>query len=303
MKTSQSSDNSLSTDEVDQNHTAVDDYAQYYLPERLNFRERTEARKIALAACLERAGTATAGISMDKRKPFCSTVGTTGHSRSGTRKSRVSKESSNLAVHKPSRISHEKSHRDGRKPYFSAVRYPHKRSEENRTTLIIAKNPTKRSGRPHDGRKPFCSVVGSSNSSRKSNDHSKILRSQAAANRTQGVVGRAVVLKKPSATSSTFDRLYGSSKDKQADGRSRREEIRKKHELNELYRSGAMCKKVKKVSPERGSEVYYRGMMHLLKKERMAAQSAFLEEPYETRLNLPQVYRYYLSLKQLPSAR
>ena len=67
-----------------------------------------------------------------------------------------------------------------------------------------------------------------------------------------------------------------------------------------------MHKQVKKISAERGLEVYYRGMMHLLKKERMlAAQHAKVarkDEPFETKLNLNQMYDYYIILKNLPAA-
>ena len=95
------------------------------------------------------------------------------------------------------------------------------------------------------------------------------------------------------------------SKKKYLEGKKRREEIIRKQRLNALNRSGAMRKQVKKVSAERGSEVYYRGMMHLLKKERMlAAQHAKVagkDEPFETKLNVRQMYDYYLILKNSPA--
>ncbi len=104
--------------------------------------------------------------------------------------------------------------------------------------------------------------------------------------------------------SSVFERLHSPTKEKQMEGKKRRAELTEKQRINDLYRSGAMCKPVKKVTAERGSEVYYRGMIHILKKERaMAAQHALMtgkKEPFRTKLNLRQVYDYYTMLKKSP---
>jgi hypothetical protein len=103
-----------------------------------------------------------------------------------------------------------------------------------------------------------------------------------------------------------FDRLHDCYKEKYLEGKKRRGEMSRRQRLHDLHRSGAMRKQVKKISAERGSEMYYRGMMHLLKKERrMAAQHAKVagkEEPFETKLNLNQMYDYYIILKNLPAA-
>ncbi len=89
---------------------------------------------------------------------------------------------------------------------------------------------------------------------------------------------------------SVFERLYDQSKSKHAEGKKRRDEMTRRQHLNDLYRSGAMCKKVKKVSVERGSELYYRGMVHLLQKERLMASLHQGKEPFKTKLNLHQIY-------------
>ena len=98
--------------------------------------------------------------------------------------------------------------------------------------------------------------------------------------------------KKPSRkkAKSVFERLYDQSKSKHAEGKKRRDEMTRRQHLNDLYRSGAMCKKVKKVSVERGSELYYRGMVHLLQKERLMASHHQGKEPFKTKLNLHQIY-------------
>ena len=100
---------------------------------------------------------------------------------------------------------------------------------------------------------------------------------------------------------SVFDRLHNSaSREKELEGKKRREELARRQHVNKLYRSGAMCKKVKKIPIERGSDMYYRGMIHLLKKERLMAAQHEGEQPFQTKLNLQQIHDYCVILKNSP---
>jgi hypothetical protein len=157
-----------------------------------------------------------------------------------------------------------------------------------------------------DERKPSCSAVSLLNATTKRDRrpyaHVRHCQPNTKESNTKNRITCKGTEKK---ATSIFDRLHDCSREKHLEGKKRREEIIRKQRLNALNRSGAMRKQVKKVSAERGSEVYYRGMMHLLKKERMlAAQHAKVagkDEPFETKLNVRQMYDYYLILKNSPA--
>eukprot|EP00558_Chaetoceros_sp_UNC1202_P003360 CAMPEP_0197246126 /NCGR_PEP_ID=MMETSP1429-20130617/10681_1 /TAXON_ID=49237 /ORGANISM="Chaetoceros sp., Strain UNC1202" /LENGTH=178 /DNA_ID=CAMNT_0042706731 /DNA_START=35 /DNA_END=571 /DNA_ORIENTATION=- len=91
-----------------------------------------------------------------------------------------------------------------------------------------------------------------------------------------------------------FDRLHHLSTQRQLEGKKRREEIVKKQAERAFNRSGARFQNEDKISLERGADVYYRGMMHLVQKERRIARKAQQQhESYRTRLNLAQMIEYY----------
>ena len=157
-----------------------------------------------------------------------------------------------------------------------------------------------------DERKPSCTAVGSLNATtkrgRRPYAHVRHCQPNMQESNTKNRITCKGTEKK---ATSIFDRLHDCSREKHLEGKKRREEIIRKQRLNALNRSGAMRKQVKKISAERGLEVYYRGMMHLLKKERMlAAQHAKVarkDEPFETKLNVHQLYDYYLIVEKSPA--
>ena len=95
---------------------------------------------------------------------------------------------------------------------------------------------------------------------------------------------------------SVFDKLHECSKAKDVEGKKRREEIRRKLEERALWRSGEAYRTTEKISLDRANRIYYRGMMHLVEKERRMAQSAEKHNTrYKTLLNEGQMVEYYFT--------
>ena len=133
-------------------------------------------------------------------------------------------------------------------------------------------------------KKPFCSVVGSPPAS-----YPKAASSQMFIE----MKDRCSVQK---VSTAVFDRLHECSTPKQEEGKKRRLELWKKQEESRKARSGENAISTQRISATRASGLYYRGMMHKLKIEAMAAQKAGFEIE-STRLNLGQMAEYFEILK------
>ena len=97
---------------------------------------------------------------------------------------------------------------------------------------------------------------------------------------------------------SIFQELHDCSKPKNSEGRKRREEIRNMSEERARKRNGAYRTHTM-ISAERGSRLYYVGMMHKVQMERRVAERALeLDIQFETRMNLQQMVGYYFKMQQ-----
>ena len=130
-----------------------------------------------------------------------------------------------------------------------------------------------------EARKPFCSMVR------------KVLNSSQTATTT-------VDRKKADYNPDIFYQLHEDSSWKNKEGRERRESIRVKSEERALWRNGAYREK-RQISAERGTRLYYVGMMHKVHKERRVAEKAAkLGNPHMTKLNLQQMIEYCFKMQQ-----
>eukprot|EP00979_Chaetoceros_neogracilis_P018292 scaffold10568_cov139-Chaetoceros_neogracile.AAC.1 len=96
-----------------------------------------------------------------------------------------------------------------------------------------------------------------------------------------------------------FEQLHCCSQSKNAEGKKRREEIRRRSEERARRRYGVPQRMSGTISSERGSRLYYEGMMYKAQVERRVAEKAMeLEIQFQTKLNLQQMLEYYFKMQQ-----
>jgi len=101
------------------------------------------------------------------------------------------------------------------------------------------------------------------------------------------------------ANADVFEQLHCCSQSKNAEGKKRREEIRRRSEERVRRRYGVPQRTSGTISSERGSRLYYEGMMYKAQVERRVAEKALeLEIQFQTKLNLEQMVKYYFKMQQ-----
>ncbi len=145
---------------------------------------------------------------------------------------------------------------------------------DNYSRCSVSSNKTRQ-------KKPFCSVVGNSIES-----YPKLRRQRKSF---------ACTLEDTHSCIPIYERLNLYAIDKQLEGKRRREQLKKLSNKRKMARNGELVER-RKISASRGSEIYYRGMMHKLRRDGMSARSPD-NTSFKTKLNLNQMLDYYEILK------
>jgi len=192
-----------------------------------------------------------------------------------------------------SRISNSRNSAEFSRKAFTHSTNHMQRKNENTSSPFIQSDLRSRTSNSRNSaesssygsKKPFCSVVG------------KVDRYPTSRHQSHSFSAKQGHSNCGQNGLSVFDKLHECSKAKDVEGKKRREEIRRTLEERALWRSGEAYRTTEKISLDRATRIYYRGMLHLVEKERRMVQSAEKHNTrYKTLLNLGQMVEYYFAM-------